>query len=97
MCVFVPTDVMCYVSLLVGFMDINYSGLTIPGLLNPCLTVCFILFDRRKAFEVFMAIEIFAEVVSVSFSKDIIQWKGTCRADKREHLQRIRYVHILVN
>lgn len=43
-----------------------------------------------------MVIEIFA-VVSLSFSKDIIQWKSTCTIDKREHLQRIRYVHILVN
>lgn len=46
-CVFVPTSIMFYVSLLVGFMDINYSRITIPGLLNPCLTVCFFLFDRN--------------------------------------------------
>lgn len=46
-CVFVPTDTMCYASLMVGSVDINYSGLIIPGLLNPRLTFCFFLFDRN--------------------------------------------------
>lgn len=94
------TDHTCSASLQ-GSMDIPYGMIHLSWAAEslPWEFASFYLMEtwKRKAYKVFMVIEIFAEVVSVNFFKDIIQWKSSCSTHEREYLWRIRPVHILVN